>query len=208
MRPLFLAALAALGGAAVAQTPHHHHQEAGPAVAPDYTPATGTTPFDLGIRVTRSDGAVVDLASLKGRPTIMTMFFASCPDVCPLLTEHIQQAEEAIPPDERDSLQVVMVSFDERDTPAVLDGYRTAHAIASPHWTVGTATPEASQRLGEVLGVRFQKLPNGSFNHSAMVALIAADGTVLARVPGPSLTDPQFPLAIRAMLSMSKTQAP
>lgn len=185
---------------------HHHHQDAGPPVAPDYAPKANPaspTPFDLGIKVTRSDGAVVDLASLRGRPTIMTMFFASCPDVCPLMTENILRAEAKIPAKELKDLQVVFVSFDERDKPAVLDAYRKAHGITSPRWTVASATPAASRKLGDLLGVRYQKLPNGSFSHSAMVDLIAADGTVMARVPAPSLDHPQFSVAIRAMLSMS-----
>ncbi len=195
---------------AMAQTEHHHH-DAGPAAAPDYAPkaqAASPTPFTLGVKVTRSDGMVIDLSALKGRPTIMTMFFASCPDVCPLMTENILQAESQIPADELQDLQVVMVSFDDRDTPAVLDAYRKAHGIMSPRWTIASASPAASRTLGDLLGVRFQKLPNGSYSHTAMVDLVAADGAILARVPGPSLADPEFQAAIRAMLSMSSAANP
>lgn len=188
----------------VAQMDHkeHHHQDAGAVAAPDYAPSKAPSPFNQRIIITRSDGAVVDLASLRGRPTIMTMFFTSCPDVCPMMTENILHAIGKIPAGERKDLQVVFVSFDDRDKPAILENYRKAHAITSPHWTLATASPQASQQLGDILGVRFRKLPDGSFSHSAMVDLIAADETIMARVPGTSLTDPQFPMAIRAMLSM------
>jgi len=205
-----VAALALLMTTPITAQMMHHRDDGGPHMAPDYSPKASVanrTPYDLGIRVTRADGRVVDLATLKGRPTIMTMFFASCPDVCPLMTEHIQQMERKIPARELRNLQVVFVSFDERDKPSVLQGYRGAHGIESPRWTVATASPADSRALGDFLGVRFQKLPNGSFSHTAMIDLLAADGAVLARVPAPSLVDPQFSVAVRAMLSMPATRA-
>lgn len=194
--------------ATTATAQEHQHREAGPAVPPNYSPqavAKEPTVFDLGLKVMRSDGQEIDLSALKGRPTILTMFFASCPDVCPLMTEQIRQAEEAVPPGERDGLQVALVSFDQRDQPEVLRAYRQAHAIDSPRWTIAVASENASDILARSLGVRFEKLPNGSFNHSAMVGLIGADGTLLARVPASSLDEPRFVAAVRAMIEMSKS---
>ncbi len=205
---LAIGAFVLLAGAPVGGQMEHHHHEAGPAVAPDYaatTSAMSATPYDLGIKVTRSDGASVDLSSLRGRATIMTMFFATCPDVCPLMTENILRTESQIPAKELKDLQVVFVSFDDRDRPDVLEEYRRAHGIKSPRWTVATASPAASRELGDLLGVRFQKLPNGSYSHTAMIDLIGRDGTILARVPATSLGDPQFRVAVRAMLSMPVT---
>ena len=184
-----------------AQAVHEHNEQ--PAVEADYAPqSTSRGPFDLGIQVTRSDGVTLDLADLKGSPTIMTMFFASCPGVCPLMTEHIQQIEKQIPADELKDLQVVFISFDERDGPSVLSAYRKAHGIDSPRWTLAVAPPAESQALGDVLGVRFLKLPNGSFNHTAMVDLIDASGTIIARVPAPSLNSALFREAVRALIAM------
>lgn len=174
-------------------------------MAPNYAPQAPTmspTLYNLGLKVMRSDGRLVDLSTLKGRPTIMTMFFASCPDVCPLMTEHLLQAESKIPAGELKNLQVVFVSFDERDRPAVLEAYRKAHGIKSSRWTLAVASPAVSETLAGLLGVRFQKLPNGSYSHTAMVDLIAADGTIQARVPSTALPDPEFRAAVRAVLTM------
>lgn len=185
---------------AAAQTPHHH-QEPAAGDTTHHMPAAGL--YDLGVTVTDATGARIDLAALKGRPAIATMFFASCPDVCPLMTERILQAERALPPAERDRLQVILISFDDRDTPDMLAAYRKAHDIESPRWTVATASPEASRALAAMLGIAFEKLPDGSYAHRATVGLVAANGEVLARLPASSMADPSFGAALSAMLSMN-----
>lgn len=187
-----------MGRPAFAQ--EHHHQEAGPAAAPSYGLTRETSPFAAGFKVLRSDGVVVDLASLRG-PAIVTMFFATCPDVCPLMTEHILQIERRLAPAERDHLQVVLVSFDDRDQPGVLESYRKAHGIDSPRWTVALAPAGVRERLAGVLGVRFQKLPDGSFSHTAMVDLVDEHGRIAAQAPATALDDPEFRAAVGAMLA-------
>lgn len=184
-----------------ARTPHHH-QEPAAVDPPRHVPGAAGF-YDLGVTVTDATGAHIDLAALKGRPAIATMFFASCPDVCPLMTERILQAERALPAAERDRLQVVLISFDDRDTPEVLAAYRKAHGIDFPRWTVATASPEASRALADMLGVAFEKLPDGSYAHRATVGLVAADGEVLARLPAASMADPTFGAALSALLSMN-----
>ncbi len=190
------AALLVTGSPAFAQ--EHHHQDAGPPAAPSYGRESEASSFAAGFKVLRSDGVVVDLAALKG-PAIVTMFFATCPDVCPLMTEQIMQVEKQLAPAERDRLQVVFVSFDDRDQPEVLESYRRAHGIDSPRWTVALAPADVRQRLAAVLGVRFQKLPNGSFSHTAMVDLVDQDGRIAAQVPATALDDPEFRAAVRAI---------
>ncbi len=161
--------------------------------------------YHYGLQVTRSDGRVMPLDELAGRPVVMTMFFATCPGICPMMTENIAQAEAKLPADKRRNLRVLMVSFDESDTPAMLEAYGKAHRLDRSRWIIAKATPAVSRTLGDLLGVRFAKLPNGSYSHTAMVDLVDENGEILIRVPGTSLDDPLFAVALDRMLSKQPT---
>ena len=160
--------------------------------------------YDSGIEVTRSDGQRVGLASMKGRPALMTMFFASCGGVCPLMTEQIRRVEKGLTPAERARLQVLLVSFDEGDTLERLGAYGRAHAADPSRWVIAKGSTDVNRTLAGLLGIRFQKLPNGSFSHNSVLDLVDADGVVLAQLPGTSLDDPRFAVAVKQLLASSQ----
>jgi protein SCO1 len=57
----------------------------------------------------------------KGKPTLIYFGYTHCPDICPLTMGNIAVARKALPPAERDKLQVVFVTTDpDRDTPSEL----------------------------------------------------------------------------------------
>ena len=57
----------------------------------------------------------------KGKPTLIYFGYTHCPDICPLTMSNIAVARKALPPAERDKLQVVFVTTDpDRDTPSEL----------------------------------------------------------------------------------------
>jgi protein SCO1 len=157
--------------------------------------------YHYGLKVTQSDGKTLALEELAGRPVIMTMFFATCPGVCPIMTEEIKHVTDGLAADKRANLHVLMVSFDDNDTLQQLEAYKKAHGLDSSMWIIAKATPAVSKTLGELLDVRFQKLPNGSYSHTAMVDLVDENGDVQVRVPGTSLDDPLFAFSVDQMLS-------
>ncbi len=64
------------------------------------------------------DGNRVNLASFRGRTTIVFFGFTHCPDVCPATLLNLGRMLDDMPRREADRIQVVFVSLDpERDTP-------------------------------------------------------------------------------------------
>lgn len=64
------------------------------------------------------EGEVVNLASFRGRHTVVFFGYTHCPDVCPATLLNLSGALNQMSPREADRLQVVFVSLDpERDTP-------------------------------------------------------------------------------------------
>ena len=85
---------------------------------------TDKSRYQLDSTWTDDQGRAVKLATLRGRPQIVCMFFASCQYACPLLVAHLKQIEGALPENLRTNTGFVLVSFDtERDTAEVLHRY-------------------------------------------------------------------------------------
>src|SRR5688572_9262819 len=83
-----------------------------------------------------ADGGKLKLAELKGKPQVVTMFFARCELACPVLVHDVTRIETALPPELRGKVGFLLVSFDsERDTPEVLRGYRQRLELNASTWT-------------------------------------------------------------------------
>jgi protein SCO1/2 len=134
---------------------------------------------------TNDYGAAANLASLQGRPQIVTMFFANCVYACPLLVYQMKQIEEALPENLRNKVGFTLVSFDtERDTPAVLHNYRQHHELDAKRWTLLRGSPDAVLDLAAPLNVKFKKDAQGQFLHSNVITLLNADGELVCQQLG------------------------
>src|SRR5436190_7896537 len=50
-------------------------------------PLTARSLYQLDAKWANDEGAVVELASLQGRPVVLALFFASCEYACPLIVD-------------------------------------------------------------------------------------------------------------------------
>ena len=114
MPVLFASAVVACCPAAMAgEAPQPRHEVMAPAAA-----IPGESIFQLPLELTLADGTRMPMAELRGKPLLVTMFYTSCNGVCPLLAFSMRRTVAALPPGQRDTLQVLMVSFDpKRDSP-------------------------------------------------------------------------------------------
>src|ERR1044071_1027300 len=77
--------------------------------------------FQLDSTWTTDAAKKVKLSTLRGRPQVVAMFFASCQFTCPLTIHDLQRIEAALPETLRSNVGFTLVSFDsERDTPEAL----------------------------------------------------------------------------------------
>jgi len=162
----------------------------------------GNSIYQLPMKLTQQDGAQTSLAAaLRGKPTVITMFYASCDGVCPMIAFSMRRMEAALEVSQRDRLHWVMVSFDpERDTPKVLREFAATNRLNEPRWRLARAEEADVRNLAAVLGIRYRKLPNGAFSHSTDIILLDADGVIRARTANLSQLDADFMRALRKEL--------
>ena len=147
-------------------------------------PLTDRSIYQLGATWTNDTGKPVTLATLRGKPVIVAMFFAQCEYACPMLVNDIKRLRAALPETLRDQTQLVLVTFDtERDTPAALRAFRERMSL-DEHWTLLRGDSEAVQDLAMLLGVKFKKDARGQFAHSNLLTLMNAEGEIVHRHGG------------------------
>lgn len=166
------------------------------------SPLPGDSLYQLHVDLTSADGAHQALAGLRGTPTLITMFYASCPGICPLLAFAMRRIDEALTPEQRANVRMVMVSIDpERDTPAALVEFAQLNRLDGPRWLLASTPGPAMRELAAALGVRFRKLPDGGFSHSTVITLLDADGVAHARTTKLNQLDAEFMATLTALTS-------
>lgn len=117
----------------------------------------------------------------RGHPTLVTMFYGSCPAACPMLITRMQVYESHLNPASRSRLRVLLVSFDAvRDTPAQLEQLARLHRTDPTRWILASAGEAEARKIAALLGFRYRRLPDGSFDHSLLITLLDRQGQVLA----------------------------
>lgn len=135
--------------------------------------------YQLDTVWTNDDGVAVPLSSLRGRPQVIVMFFASCQYTCPLTVMQMKELETALPASARANVGFTLVSFDTlRDTPATLKSYRALHELPRGNWTLLTGSADSVLDLAALLGVKFKEDAQGQFSHSNVITLLNAEGEI------------------------------
>ena len=154
-------------------------------VQPDSAaPFTDASIYNLDSNWTNDLARPVQLASFRGKPVAVAMFFAHCDYACPVLVHDLRRIEQALPETSRDLVQFVLVTFDvERDTPEVLARYGQASSLGE-NWTLLRGSQENVQELAALLGVKYKQNGRGLFDHSNLISLLDPEGEVVAQQIG------------------------
>ena len=183
---LVAAALAALALARAADAPATPAracccaaEKSAPTATNAAAPLSARSLYQLDATWTNDAGQPVQLASLRGRPVVLAMFFAQCEYACPVLVSDMQRLRETLPADIRDQAQFVLVTFDTaRDTPAALKVYRERAGLDANAWTLLHGDANAVQELSMLLGVKFKQDARGQFSHSNLITVLNAAGEI------------------------------
>lgn len=152
----------------------------GPAVIP--MAERGPSVYDLPIQdLTDAGGHRIQLDVARGHVTIVSMFYASCTVVCPLLVAELAATLAELPPNVRKDARILLVSFDPvRDTPQRLEELVTERKL-DDHWTLARPTEADARALAAVLHVQYRKLDDGQFAHNISMTVLDRDGRPIAR---------------------------
>lgn len=169
------------------------------AAPPPALPGDSVYQLDLGL--VDQDARAFRFPSLGGKPRVISMFYASCPYMCPLIIDTVRMTERQLDAAQRDRLDVLMVSFDsERDNPAALKALADKRKIDTPRWTLARADAASVRKLAAILGIQYRALDDGEFNHSSVLILLDADGRIVARSSTMGKADPGFVAEIERVL--------
>jgi protein SCO1/2 len=137
------------------------------------TPAIGK-PFKL----TSNTGAVVNNATLAGKPYLAFFGFTHCPDICPTTLFELTDLMKELGP-AADRFNVAFISVDpDRDTQELLKLYMTSFDIRI---LALRGTPEQTETAVKAFAAYAKKVPTEggdyTMDHTAGVYLMNADGS-------------------------------
>jgi protein SCO1 len=151
---------------------------------PAAAPLPDRSLYQIDSSWTNDAGVALKLTALRGKPQVVSMFFATCQFTCPVLINDMKRIEAALPENVRTNLGFLLVSFDtERDTPEALASYRAVHKLP-PNWTLLRGGPDDVLEFANLLGIKFKKDLRGQFSHSNVIAVLDENGEVTEQLIG------------------------
>ncbi|QDH71742.1 SCO family protein [Lysobacter alkalisoli] len=176
-----------------------------PLAAADAT-LPGDSVYQVQARMTDQAGQSRPWQELRGRPMVVSMFYANCHVMCPLIIASGKALQGQLSPREYASLDLAMISIDPaRDTPPVLMEIADMHRLDLERWHLLSPEQDEVRTLAAVLGIRYRAQPEGSFNHTSALILLDSDGRILARSEVTGLQPDQgFVAAVREHLASAR----
>jgi protein SCO1/2 len=152
--------------------------------------------YALQMTLTDQDGAKVGLDAFRGKPVFVSMFYGRCPSACPMLISTIKSTLAQLSPSTAAEVRVLLVSFDpEHDTPDALHSIAQQRGLDA-RWKLANAPEDQVRDLAELLGIRYRRLPDGSFSHTSSIVLLDRSGAIDTRLD--DVSQSVEPLAARA----------
>lgn len=134
-------------------------------------------------------GQPVTLQSLYGKTTILTLVYYSCPGICTPLLNGLQDTLDRVDLAPGKDYQVVTISFDVNDTPALATKKRQTYLdlFSKPYppsaWRFLTGDQAAIAAVTDAVGFRYKK-EGKDFNHPGVLIVLSPDGKVMRYLEG------------------------
>lgn len=164
----------------------------------------GDSLYQLDARAVDAHGRPLQWSDLAGRPQLVSMFYANCHLMCPLIIENAKAVQKQLPAASGARLGVAMISLDpQRDTPAALARVARDHRVPEG-WRFLRPANDDVRALASVLDVRYRFREDGSINHTSVLVLLDAQGRELARSEVEGIApDPAFVEQVRLAVASS-----
>jgi len=161
----------------------------------------GDSVYRLDATLVDQNGQAFAFGARAGKPQLVSMFYTSCPYVCPLIIDTLKKTQAGLTPAERAQVDVLLISFDpERDTPARLNQVFGERHIDAQTWTLARTEAPSVRKLAALFGIQYRALQNGEVNHSSALLLLDAQGRIVARTETIGAIDPAFVEAVKQAL--------
>jgi protein SCO1/2 len=173
---------------------------AAPAPAAEALPRDSV--YQLSLRLTDQDGRTTDWRARRGAPQLVSMFYTSCPYMCPLIVDANKAVEHALSPAQQKRIGILLISMDPaHDDPAALKALAAKRGLDTRRWTLASPPAADVRAVAGVLGVRYRALADGGFNHTSVLLLLDGEGRIVARTERVGgVVDPDFLAAVRKVV--------
>ena len=160
-------------------------------------------PLDLPFK--DEDGRVVTLGDYfnHGRPVVLTLVYYDCPMLCTLVLNGVAGAMKGMSLNPGSDYELVTVSFDPRETPALAAAkkktyvQRYGHAEAATAWHFLTGDEPAIERLTSAVGFHYVYDPRTKiYAHATGVMIATADGRLAKYLYGIEYSPRELRLAL------------
>jgi protein SCO1 len=139
------------------------------------------------------DGKEVRLEDFRGKVVAVAFIYASCPDVCPLLTDKMARVQDELGADFGSKVAFISITVDpERDTPEILKGYADAFDADLAGWSFLTGTPAAVREVAQRYGVAVAPAADGQVDHTLLTTLIDRQGVMRVQYLGYRFDEEEF----------------
>ncbi|HEX9880141.1 MAG TPA: SCO family protein [Candidatus Binatia bacterium] len=129
--------------------------------------------------LTDQDGQAFRFISLKGKVLLVTFFYTTCPDLCPLVTTSVRAVQKALNAWERDGTFFLSITTDpDVDVPAVLKSYAGRYGADLANWSFLTGEPRALAPVWKAFGVKVERKARGLVDHTLVTGLIDRKGVL------------------------------
>ena len=157
--------------------------------------------------LTTQDGNRLSLKELRGKVVVVTFFFTSCKDSCPLLIHKMAALQPRLGADFGPEVFFLSISVDpKRDTPAVLKQYAEDLDANLSGWAFLTG-PEANVRsVVRRYGAFFRKMPSGNVEHSFLTSVVDRSGWLRVQYLGVRFDSNELLKDIQSLLSEGRLQ--
>ena len=161
--------------------------------------------YQLPLPLTDQHGKTADWRHHRGQPLVVAMFYASCPNMCPLIVDSGKALEHTLSGEQQRQLHLLYISIDPaHDSPAVLNALATARKLDDAHWSLASPRPQDVRSVAGLLGVRYRQLADGQFNHTSVMLLLDREGRIIARTDAISgVPDPTFVGSVSRLLAQT-----
>ncbi len=136
--------------------------------------------FVANVPLRLSDGRTVELYELlKERPTILVFSYYTCEGSCPIRVDNLKKVLDSSSTLQRRDFNVLVVSFDKRDTPDTMKSFMAKREPFTKHWKFAILDPQSIDRLTMSTGFKFfYSERDRTFVHTSAYIFLSPDGKI------------------------------
>ena len=153
-------------------------------------PAIGPAP---DFTLTSQNGVPMSLREFRGKVVAVAFIFASCTDICPMLTANMARVKDKLGSAFGSDIAFVSITVDpERDTPEVLKQYAENFNADVKGWSFLTGDPAIVHEVGRKYGVIARTTANGDVDHTLLTSLVDPNGILRVQYLGATFDVEEF----------------